>query len=198
MLKLTVSRFFAGSYAGLVAACVAHLPSPADGAATKVSHTYSGLPTDACVAPMNACDPQGLLMANLTKMYHKPDCESLTLSAGCSPARCGSVTRSRCWARRIRSTTRRTRLHRRSRGCGSTWLGTASRCVRLRMRPFPPLPPCLAHPPNQRRSVHLHDSRGSRRFLSLSYRRQLGSRKRRTPQPDCPHPRVQATSPKMV
>ena len=76
MLKLTVSRFFAGSYAGLVAACVAHLPSPADGAATKVSHTYSGLPTDACVAPMNACDPQGLLMANLTKMYHKPDCES--------------------------------------------------------------------------------------------------------------------------
>ena len=24
------------------------------------------------------------------------------------------------------------------------------------MRPFPPLPPCLAHPPNQRRSVHLH------------------------------------------
>jgi U5 small nuclear ribonucleoprotein component len=76
MLKLTMARFFGGSYAGLVAALVAHLPSPAQGAALKVEHTYSGERSDSCVAPMLACDPSGLLMANVTKMYHKPDCES--------------------------------------------------------------------------------------------------------------------------
>ena len=76
MLKLTMSRFFGGSYAGLVASLVAHLPSPVDGAAAKVDHSYSGDASDACVKGMLKCDKDGLLMANMTKMYHKPDCES--------------------------------------------------------------------------------------------------------------------------
>ena len=50
--------------------------SPAAGAAVKVERTYSGLSSDACVPGMLACDAEGLLMVNLTKMYHKPDCES--------------------------------------------------------------------------------------------------------------------------
>jgi len=76
MLKLTMARFFGGSYAGLVAAVVAHLPSPLEGAKAKVAHAYSGDATDSCVAAMSACDREGVLMANVTKMYHKPDCES--------------------------------------------------------------------------------------------------------------------------
>ena len=28
------------------------------------------------MAPMLGCDPKGLLMVNVTKMYHKPDCAS--------------------------------------------------------------------------------------------------------------------------
>ena len=42
MLKLTMSRFFDTSYAGLVDSVVRHLPSPVGGANTKISHSYSG------------------------------------------------------------------------------------------------------------------------------------------------------------
>jgi len=76
MLRLALSRFFGASYAGLVQAMVDHLPSPAEGAASKVEHTYSGSLNDPCVAAMRACDPAGPLMVNATKMYHKPNCES--------------------------------------------------------------------------------------------------------------------------
>lgn len=42
MLKLTMSRFFDNSYAGLVDALIRHLPSPVRGAQTKITHSYSG------------------------------------------------------------------------------------------------------------------------------------------------------------
>ena len=76
MLRLTLSRFLGSSHAGLVQAMVDHLPSPAKGAMAKVEHTYTGATSDPCYEGMQGCDPAGLLMVNVTKMYHKPDCES--------------------------------------------------------------------------------------------------------------------------
>ena len=76
LLKLVMSRFLGESYAGLVDALVQHLPSPVDGAKSKVEDSYSGAMEDPCVAPMLSCDADGLLMVNVTKMYHKPDCEN--------------------------------------------------------------------------------------------------------------------------
>ncbi|KAL1515598.1 hypothetical protein AB1Y20_002218 [Prymnesium parvum] len=76
MLKLTMSRFFGSSYAGFVEAVVDHLPSPVKGAEAKVSHSYSGSLKEPFVADMMGCNAAGLLMVNLTKMYHTPDCET--------------------------------------------------------------------------------------------------------------------------
>ena len=76
LLRITLSRFFGSSPAGLTQALVDHLPSAQKGAAQKVEHAYSGLSTDPCVAPMLACDPSGMLMVNVTKFYHTPDCEA--------------------------------------------------------------------------------------------------------------------------
>ena len=76
LLRLVLSRFFGSSYAGLVALCVDHLPSPAAAAAAKVEHGYAGLMTDPCVPGMLACDKDALLMVHVTKMYHKADCEA--------------------------------------------------------------------------------------------------------------------------
>ena len=67
MLRVTLSRFFGSSHAGLTQALVDHLPSAQAGAVAKVEHAYSGLSSDACVEPMRACDPNGLLMVNVTR-----------------------------------------------------------------------------------------------------------------------------------
>ena len=53
-----------------------HLPSPASGAEAKIEHSYSGSLKEPFVADMLACDADGLLMVNITKMYHTPDCEA--------------------------------------------------------------------------------------------------------------------------
>ena len=76
MLKLVMARFFGESSAGFVDAMVRSLPSPAAAAQAKIEATYSGALTAPFVGAMTACDADGLLMVNLTKMYHKPDCES--------------------------------------------------------------------------------------------------------------------------
>jgi len=76
LLELTLSRFFDSSYAALIDAIVEHLPSPVTGATAKVHHIYSGAKDASFIADMVACDPSGLLMVNVTKMYHKPDCET--------------------------------------------------------------------------------------------------------------------------
>eukprot|EP00966_Prymnesium_polylepis_P228821 5295194-Prymnesium_polylepis.1 len=69
-------RFFDNSYTGLVEALVKHLPSPVGGAEAKIGHTYSGSLKEPFVADMLSCDADGMLMVNLTKMYHTPDCEN--------------------------------------------------------------------------------------------------------------------------
>mmetsp|Transcript_1942 Transcript_1942/g.4164 ORF Transcript_1942/g.4164 Transcript_1942/m.4164 type:complete len:992 (-) Transcript_1942:146-3121(-) len=76
VLKLIVSRFFGESYAGLVDSMVAHLPSPQSGAKAKIDGTYSGALNEPFVKGMLDCDAEGLLMVNVTKMYHTPDCET--------------------------------------------------------------------------------------------------------------------------
>jgi len=76
LLKLVLSRFFGNSYAALVDAVVKHLPSPVSGAKDKVESTYSGSLSEEFVQGMLDCDAKGTLMVNVTKMYHKPDCET--------------------------------------------------------------------------------------------------------------------------
>ena len=76
LLKLVLSRFLGESYAGLTDALVAHMPSPVAGARAKIEHSYSGAMTEDFVGGMLACDAEGMLMVNVTKMYHKPDCET--------------------------------------------------------------------------------------------------------------------------
>ena len=74
MLKLVTMRFFGESAAGLVDAMVANLPSPETAAPMKIEHMYSGSLKEDFVAGMLACDADAMLMVNITKMYHKPDC----------------------------------------------------------------------------------------------------------------------------
>jgi U5 small nuclear ribonucleoprotein component len=76
LLKVVMSRFLGESYCGLVDSCVRHLPSPVAAARAKVEHTYTGDLTEQLVEGMLGCAADGLLMVNVTKMYHKPDCES--------------------------------------------------------------------------------------------------------------------------
>jgi 116 kDa U5 small nuclear ribonucleoprotein component len=80
LLKLVCSRFF-GPATGLVDMCVAHLPSPAEGAAALVARHYrsgdSGGDADAAVrAAMLACDAAGPLMVHVTKLYPSEDARS--------------------------------------------------------------------------------------------------------------------------
>jgi len=76
LVKLVMSRFFGETSAGMVDALVAHLPSPEDGAKAKIEQTYSGSLQEDFVPGMLACDAEAMLMVNVTKMYHQPDCES--------------------------------------------------------------------------------------------------------------------------
>eukprot|EP01101_Sappina_pedata_P011403 TRINITY_DN7677_c0_g1_i1.p1 TRINITY_DN7677_c0_g1~~TRINITY_DN7677_c0_g1_i1.p1 ORF type:complete len:978 (+),score=435.62 TRINITY_DN7677_c0_g1_i1:64-2997(+) len=73
-MKLVLTRFFTNS-AGFVDMCVT-LPSPKEGAATKVSRTYTGpMDSDAAKAMLN-CDPKGPLMLHIVKLYPKQDCST--------------------------------------------------------------------------------------------------------------------------
>jgi len=76
LLKLVMSRFLGETYEGLVDSAVAHLPSPCAAATDKVESTYSGSLQEDFVKGMTSCDKDGQLMVQITKMYHKPDCET--------------------------------------------------------------------------------------------------------------------------
>ena len=52
------------------------MPSPEDGAKAKIEQTYSGSLQEDFVPGMLGCDADAMLMVNVTKMYHQPDCES--------------------------------------------------------------------------------------------------------------------------
>ncbi|KAI0497000.1 hypothetical protein KFK09_023326 [Dendrobium nobile] len=73
LLRLACSSVF-GSATGFTDMLVQHIPSAKDAAAKKVEHIYTG-PQDSYVAEaMKDCDPSGILMVNVTKLYPKSDC----------------------------------------------------------------------------------------------------------------------------
>ena len=76
---------------------------------------------------MTACDADGLLMVNLTKMYHKPDCESFDAFGRVLSGTLKVGDEVKVLGEAYSSTTRRTARCGRSRSCGSTRRGTASR-----------------------------------------------------------------------
>ena len=72
LLKLVMSRFFQ-SHGGLVDTIVQIVPSPIDGAATKVRRCWEGDATSELGKAMSSCDAKGPLVIHVVKMYPTPD-----------------------------------------------------------------------------------------------------------------------------
>ncbi|KAJ7897288.1 Calreticulin family-domain-containing protein [Mycena olivaceomarginata] len=68
LLKVVLAQFF-GPATGLVDVIVEHVPSPVDG-------TYSGPHSSDLVASMKACDAEGPVMVQITKLYQTTDAQS--------------------------------------------------------------------------------------------------------------------------
>ncbi|KAJ7269333.1 Calreticulin family-domain-containing protein [Mycena haematopus] len=75
LLKVVLAQFF-GPATGLVDVIVEHIPSPIDGAENKVDGTYSGPHSSDLVASMKACNPEGPVMVQVTKLYQTTDAQS--------------------------------------------------------------------------------------------------------------------------
>lgn len=75
LLKAVLDQFF-GPATGLVDIIVDNIPSPVEGAAVKVEGTYTGAQTSDLAASMRACDPEGPVMVQITKLYHTTDAQS--------------------------------------------------------------------------------------------------------------------------
>ncbi|KAF9013633.1 P-loop containing nucleoside triphosphate hydrolase protein [Hymenopellis radicata] len=75
LLKAVLDQFF-GPATGLVDVIVDHIPSPVEATANKVEGTYSGPQTSSLVASMKACNPDGPVMVQVTKLYHTTDAQS--------------------------------------------------------------------------------------------------------------------------
>ncbi|KAJ7665380.1 Calreticulin family-domain-containing protein [Mycena polygramma] len=76
LLKVVLAQFF-GPATGLVDVIVEHIPSPIDGAENKVVEgTYSGPHSSDLVASMKACDAEGPVMVQITKLYQTTDAQS--------------------------------------------------------------------------------------------------------------------------
>ncbi|KAJ7922820.1 hypothetical protein B0H13DRAFT_2230372 [Mycena leptocephala] len=75
LLKVVLAQFF-GPATGLVDVIVEHIPSPIDGAENKIEGTYSGSHSSDLVASMKACDAEGPVMVQVTKLYQTTDAQS--------------------------------------------------------------------------------------------------------------------------
>ncbi|KAF9056032.1 P-loop containing nucleoside triphosphate hydrolase protein [Panaeolus papilionaceus] len=75
LLKVVLDQFF-GPATGLVDMIVEHIPSPVDNASNKVEGTYTGPQTFDLVSTMKACDPNGPVMVQISKLYHTTDAQS--------------------------------------------------------------------------------------------------------------------------
>ncbi|KAJ3536984.1 hypothetical protein NM688_g6759 [Phlebia brevispora] len=75
LLKAILDQFF-GPAVGLVDMIVENIPSPAEATAEKVERTYNGSMASELATSMKACDPEGPLMINVTKLYHTTDAQS--------------------------------------------------------------------------------------------------------------------------
>lgn len=74
LLRLVCQRFFGGHH-GFVDMCVRQIPSPTQNAENKVKHIYTGPldEGDELAESLLTCDPEGLLMLHITKLYPSPD-----------------------------------------------------------------------------------------------------------------------------
>ncbi len=74
LLKMVCEQFFGGAE-GFVDMVVEHVPSPLEGAQTKLDRYYTG-PTDTKTADSIAkCDQDGPLVVQITKLFNTPDAE---------------------------------------------------------------------------------------------------------------------------
>ncbi|KAF9898863.1 U5 small nuclear ribonucleoprotein component [Lobosporangium transversale] len=74
ILKLVLDQFF-GPPTGFVDMISQHIKSPAENAAQKVEHIYTGPVDDEAAVAMKACNPNGPLMIHITKLYNSADGE---------------------------------------------------------------------------------------------------------------------------
>ncbi|KAG8922693.1 hypothetical protein FRC01_013720 [Tulasnella sp. 417] len=74
LLKAVLDQFF-GPSTGLVDMVAQWVPSPIEGAKSKISRTYTGPMNTEVVEAMERCDPDGPLMIQITKLYHTADAQ---------------------------------------------------------------------------------------------------------------------------
>ena len=73
LLRTVLQSFFGSFSTALVDACVLHLPNPREAASSRIERIYSG-PMDTQTAKgLKACDPNGPLMLQVTKLYASDD-----------------------------------------------------------------------------------------------------------------------------
>ncbi|OJJ46317.1 hypothetical protein ASPZODRAFT_142931 [Penicilliopsis zonata CBS 506.65] len=72
LLNLVCGQFF-GTAAGFVDMVVRHIPSPVDGAQKKLDHYYTGPLDTKVTAAMAACDQDGPLVVQITKLFSTTD-----------------------------------------------------------------------------------------------------------------------------
>ncbi|KAG2155719.1 Calreticulin family-domain-containing protein [Suillus clintonianus] len=75
LLKAILDQFF-GPATGLIDMIAEHIPSPMEGAASKVERTYTGPQTSEIAVAMKACDTEAPAMVQITKLYHTTDAQS--------------------------------------------------------------------------------------------------------------------------
>ncbi|OJA11333.1 hypothetical protein AZE42_10516 [Rhizopogon vesiculosus] len=75
LLKAILDQFFGPAF-GLVDMIVENIPSPVEGAASKVERTYIGPQTSEIAVAMRACDAEAPVMVQITKLYHTTDAQS--------------------------------------------------------------------------------------------------------------------------
>ncbi len=111
LLKLVCEQFF-GPSTGFVDMVIQHVPSPVEAAEHHLQRYYTG-PLDAKIAEsMKACDQNGPLVVEVTKLFNATDAKSFNSFGRVMSGIARPGPRSAFSARAIRSTTKRTWLWR--------------------------------------------------------------------------------------
>ena len=72
LMRLVCNRFF-GEFTGFVEMCIKHIQSPLAAAKTKINHLYTGPRDTEVVDSMLECDPEGILMVHISKLFPTED-----------------------------------------------------------------------------------------------------------------------------
>ncbi|THH03955.1 hypothetical protein EW145_g5872 [Phellinidium pouzarii] len=75
LLKAVLDQFF-GPSTGIADLIAEHIPSPVQGAESKVERTYTGPLSSDLAHAMQKCDATGPAMVHITKLYHTTDAQS--------------------------------------------------------------------------------------------------------------------------